>query len=239
MLKCRTYRLNKEIGRRSEDAFACNRTIGRFALSDGASTSYAGRAWARAPCWQFMRDPDCGGDWLSAARIRFLNSVAIPSDDWSAAMAFDRGSFATFLGFTVLADRISGYAVGDTVLFVLDPDGYVRWWPSFSPEDFHRDPILLASQQGLSLFLETEEDFWKAQIDFAVKPDSPPLVKVIAATDAIAAWVMGNGDNGAIYSRLKALVNLTSNGQFGDFVQQEKAAGSLKIDDYTVMIIEP
>ena len=78
MLMTRIYRAGKEAGRRSEDAFACNRTVGRFALSDGASTSYAGRAWARALCWQFMRDPDFGADWLLAARTRFSGLCYCP-----------------------------------------------------------------------------------------------------------------------------------------------------------------
>jgi hypothetical protein len=239
MFKPRLYRARKEVGRRSEDAFACNRTVGRFVLSDGASTSYAGRAWARALCWQFMCDPNFGADWLQAARMRFSDTVSVPDDDWSAVMASERGSFATFLGFTVLPNGIQGYAVGDSVLFIIDRQDCVHWIPCLCPGDFAKDPILLSTHRGLGMFAETEGDFDESRIDFAVESGTISQVRALAMTDAVAAWAIGTGEKTEILDRLTTLIQLTSNSQFGDFVRTERAAGSLKTDDCTVMILEP
>jgi hypothetical protein len=232
MLKPRIYWVGKEGGRRSEDAFAWSGAVGRFALSDGASTSYAGRAWARALCWQFMRDPDFGADWLSAARIRFRDTVVISEDeDWSASMAFERGSFATFLGFTVLPDRIQGYAIGDTVLFIFDEEGRVHWLPPLSPEEFGEDPILLSTHASLPT--EAKGGAPSTEFDFPQR-----ALKAIAATDALAAWTVGDGDENGILGRLNFLADLKSNSEFRDFVHDARAKRSLKIDDCTLMIVE-
>jgi hypothetical protein len=238
MFKTRLYRVSKGAGRRSEDAFACNREIGRFALSDGASTSYASRAWARALCWQFMRDPDFGPDWLQAARVRFSDSVTITDDDWSATMAFDRGSFATFLGFTILPDCIQGYAIGDSILFIIDQHGSPHWFPALGPEDFARDPVLLSTRVGLGSFVETEDEFINHRIEFTLEAGTTFRAKAIATTDALAAWAIGNGDKANLIANLTTLTEIASNSGFHDFVQCERAAGSLRIDDCTLMIIE-
>ena len=170
---------------------------------------------------------------LANSRSRsFFRFCHVPDEDWSAAMAFERGSFATFLAFTVLPERIHGYAVGDSVLFIFDEEGCVQWLPPLLPDEFGKDPTLLATCRGLSFFAESEEDFTSARIDVLRGPDKFARIKAIAATDALAAWAVGNGDKKEVLRRLTSLIDLRSNFQFQDFVQRERAARSMKKDNY-------
>jgi hypothetical protein len=163
--------------------------------------------------------------------------VVSADDDWSAAAAFDRGSFATFLGFTTVdPDRIYGYAVGDSVLFIVDEEGCVRWLPHLLPEDFGKDPPLLSTHAGSPL--EHKVELKSHRIEFPRSLKYPDRLKIIAATDAMAAWAVGDGDKKGVLSRLNMLVELRSNREFGDFVQSARATRTIKVDDCTLMVVE-
>jgi hypothetical protein len=239
MQKPRILRAVKEVGRRNEDAFAWNQAACRFVLSDGASTSYAGRAWARALCWQFMRDPEFGSEWLGAARSRFWQSVVpAPADDWSAPLAFERGSFATFLGVTILPECIIGHAVGDSVLFVVDGEKTVRQFPLMDSPDFKRDPVLLGSHPGVGLFDESDEGFCTGRIRLDIDVAKRETIRLIAATDAIAEWLVGEGSEQGLLERLVHVSEIKSTSQFHEFVGKARSSGTMRRDDCTVLVVE-
>jgi hypothetical protein len=222
----------KRRGWRNEDAFAWNLDAQRYAVSDGASTSFAGRAWAMALCRQYKRDPDIRPGWLDHARTDFRDALKISEDDWSAAEAFDRGSFATFLGLSILEEQLHVFAVGDTVLFVLDGEERLDCFPPVSPETFVSDPVLLSSHGNRPSFEETDENFGAAKSDCQAGPH------ILIATDALAAWIVGDGGPSRIRERALLLTRMEKSAAFREFVEQQRANGRMRIDDTTLLIIQ-
>jgi hypothetical protein len=230
--KPRVFRVAKRVGWRNEDAFVWDLDTHRYAVSDGASTSFAGRAWAMALCRQFKRDPDIRAEWLEHARTDFRDTLKISEDDWSAAEAFERGSFATFLALSILDDQLRVFAVGDTVLFVLDGEQRIECFPTVSPETFASDPILLSSHRNRISFDETDESLALAA------SECPDGSLILIATDALAAWIVGDGGHSEMHKRARRLAAFRQSTAFRDFVEQERSEGGMRVDDTTLLIIQ-
>ena len=191
VLAQRAFTRAKESGRPCEDVILGCRRHGRYAVSDGASVSYDSRGWARALCRQFLTDVNPRAEWLRAARERFRTRSAPAADDWAAAHAAARGSFATLLGIAITGPQIIVHAIGDTVLFVVAPDGTVTMVPEMTRAAFRADPVLLCSRAGRSAFADTDAAFAAAQC-FISRPEGGwGGTRLLAMTDALAEWVAG------------------------------------------------
>ena len=83
----------------NEDAFAIDRRRGLIALSDGASESYDSATWAKALVEQFVSNPHFDATWLHAACARYGAAYDRETLRWSAQAAYDKGSYATLIGF--------------------------------------------------------------------------------------------------------------------------------------------
>jgi hypothetical protein len=231
----KAFTRGKEFGRPCEDYVLGWQTQARYALCDGASISYDSRGWARALCWRFMRDPYFGPDWLEVVRMRFSATSAPPSDDWSAAHAFDRGSFASFLGFTITPQLIKIHAVGDTVLFVIRPNERIVMIPDIKSEDFGRDPILLCSRPNRSAFPDDDEAFEMA----TYLVDAPALgwagTRLVAVSDALAEWIARSQDDVGKIAKLSELSGISDRKEFLDWVLKAVADRRVRNDDCTVL----
>lgn len=227
----------KEPGRPCEDVVLGRPKHGRFALSDGASISFDSRGWARALCWQFMHDTNVGPEWLDRARARFAARSAPPEDDWAAAHAADRGSFATFLGVTVTDARLVVHAIGDTVLFVIGPDAQLAMFPAMAPDDFSGEPLLLCSLAGRGAFQDTDEAFSDAQFTVEAPPGGWGGTRLVAATDALADWIVRAGGPADQLAGLEQLAAQKDRAGFEDWAAQAIADGRLRRDDCAVLVI--
>jgi hypothetical protein len=82
-----------------EDAAAGDPAVGRFAVADGASESFAAGEWARFLVDAFVhRGPM--RDWLAGPREDWAKAVAGQAMSWYAEEKLTVGGHATFLGST-------------------------------------------------------------------------------------------------------------------------------------------
>ncbi len=234
----RAFTLAKEAGRTCEDFILGCRLHGRYAVSDGASVSYDSRGWARALCRQFLADVNPPGTaWLRAARDRFGAGAAAPVDDWAAAHATERGSFATFLGIAITGPQIVVHAIGDTVLFVITPDGELAMFPDLPPEAFRHDPALLCSRPGRSAFDDSDDAFAASVFTLPVPARGWAGTRLLAMTDALAEWVAGAAAAGARRQRLDELAGLLDGEAFRLWAGAAIAAGQVRRDDCALLTI--
>ena len=227
----------KEAGRPCEDVYLRWPRLGRFALSDGASISYDSRGWARALCRQFMSDIYLGPVWLERARERFAARSTPTKDDWSAILASDRGSYATFLGLTITASGLVVHAIGDTVLFVVQPDSQLTMYPQLSKADFANEPVLLCSIAGRGAFPDTEDAFAERHFTLPAPGGGWFGTKLVAVTDAIAEWVVHAEGTANRIERLEELVRHRDRDAFDVWVAEAIAIGDLRRDDCSVLVI--
>lgn len=227
----------KEAERLCEDVVLGWPRLGRFALSDGASISYDSRGWARTLCWQFMRSINVGPDWLEHARARFAARSTPAENDWAAILASDRGSYATFLGLTVTASGLVVHAIGDTVLFVVQPESQLTIYPQLSHADFVGEPVLLCSVAGRGAFPDTEDAFSDRQFTLPAPSGGWPGSKLIAVTDALAEWVVRVEGSAGQIERLEELTRHQDRASFDAWVTEAIAVGDLRRDDCSVLVI--
>ena len=233
----RAFTRPKEEGRACEDVILGCRARGCYAVSDGASVSYDSRGWARALCRQFVADARPGVDWLYQARDRFAARSAPAADDWAAAHAADRGSFATFLGIAISESRIVVHAIGDTALFVIATDGAIRMIPELAGEDFRRDPVLLCSHPWRGAFDDTDAAFAAAEITLDAPPDGWAGTRLLAMTDALAEFVANAADAAGQLARLEEMARPQNGESFCQWAGEAIAAGRIRHDDCALLTL--
>jgi hypothetical protein len=184
-----------------------------------------------------MRDINVGPDWLDRARARFAARCTPAKDDWAAIMASDRGSYATFLGLSVTASGIVVHAIGDTVLFAVQPDSQLTIYPHFSHADFTGEPVLLCSVAGRGAFPDTEDAFFDRQLTLPAPRGGWPSTTLIAMTDALAEWVIRVGGNVERIERLEELARHQDRASFNAWVANAIAIGDLRRDDCSLLVI--
>jgi hypothetical protein len=237
MRRGRAFRRAKEPGRPCEDMVLCWSREGRLAVSDGASVSYDSRKWAWSLCRTFIRNTNFGIDWLSSARAQFADRFGPPADDWAASHAWDRGSFATFLGITLTQERLVAHGVGDTILFVV-AGSKIQIWPEVEADDFSASPALLCSHPGRSAFNDTESAFDKATQIVDAPTGGWGGTRLIVATDALAEWVIRAVTPDERLSRLDSISSHVDHAEFAGWVSDAISAGDVRRDDCAVVVVE-
>lgn len=234
----RAFTRAKEAGRACEDFILGCRVHGRYAVSDGASVSYDSRGWARTLCRQFLADANPpGAGWLWAARDRFAAAATAPADDWAAAHAAERGSFATFLGIAITGPQIVVHAIGDTALFVITADGGLAMLPDLAPEAFRHDPALLCSRPGRSAFDDSDAAFAAAVFTLPVPAAGWAGTRLLAMTDALAEWVAGAADAAERRRRLEEMATPQDGAAFDLWAGEAIASGQVRRDDCALLTL--
>ncbi len=234
-MRRRFFCRSKEKDRPSDDAVAALRQQGVYALADGASSSYAGGIWARELVRHYVHVPVVELAWLDAVRRRFYARAKPDNSDWLGEIAFDKGSHSTLLGFTLQQNGINGFALGDTILFVVAPSGATRHFPQIEPKDFDDDPVLLSSHARRGAFAETEDAFEKHRFELPAPAEGWEGWRIIAMTDALALWVI----RGGIETPLAELCAIATKQAFNDLIAAMIDAKEMNYDDATLLIIEP
>lgn len=208
----------------NEDASACAKGRGVFAVSDGASESFASRRWARILVDRYLRQPAIDDAWLAEAIATYRTAFDRSAMSWSAQAAFDRGSFATLLGLRFDPTGVSVLAIGDS-LAVLVEDGRIReTFPYDEPEQFRANPLLLSTIHDRNAAILSG--------DFATHWPLKSGSRLYCMTDAIGAWLLSNRQ-----PRLAALQSLRTHADFVDLVEAARADGTMRRDDTTLLVI--
>jgi hypothetical protein len=209
-----------------EDAVAGDPGVGRFAIADGASESFAAGDWARLLVAAFVEHgPD--GDWLAGPRSAWSQAAAGQAVSWYAEEKLTAGGHATFLGLTIRrADggvEWEAVAVGDACLFHVVAGACLSSFPLDRPADFNMSPVLLGSKSGPTV--------WKT-----ARGILRPGEAILLATDALAHCLLTSADEGHFVG--DGLLGMDEDDDFALWVAVQRADGRLRNDDVSMGIVE-
>lgn len=208
----------------NEDATACAPKKHIYAVSDGASESFASRQWARILVASYTRRPIVNETWLARAIAVYHRNFDRAGMSWSAQAAFDRGSFATLLGLQFDLAGVSIVGIGDS-LAVLDDGAEIRaTFPYSKPEQFRANPLLLSTihDRNATILGANFTTHW--QIDDASR--------LFCMTDAMGAWLLSDR-----IGRMPLLRALQTRAEFVSLVEDARADGTMRRDDTTLLVI--
>lgn len=212
--------------RLNEDATACAIVKAIYAVSDGASESFASRRWARVLVSRYARQPIIDEAWLARAISAYNAAFERAAMSWSAQAAFDRGSFATLLGLRFDRSGVSVLGIGDS-LAVLDDGAEIRaTFPYTEAAQFRANPLLLSTihDRNAAILGADFSTHWRLD-----RVDSP---KLFCMTDALGAWLLA-----ARAERIARLRALRTRAEFVAMVEDARADGTMRRDDTTLLVI--
>lgn len=230
--RLQTFTVEKHSDSPNEDQ-SCESSAGLTnALSDGASVSFDSGVWAAILARRFAENPAVSRDWIQAAVAEYSAAHDRETMPWMQQAAFDRGSFATLLGIELLPDRRSArvFAIGDTILAFIDSGKVVRTIPYVQPEEFDHSPQLLSTNPLENRWLD-EDAILSAWYDLNISSHDAPTLLLM--TDALGRWFLERPDP----ARVATLLNIRDEKTFREFVEAERAAGRLRRDDTTLVVI--
>lgn len=225
----------KRDGEQNEDRFRFDEARLCFALSDGASVSYDSATWAESLCCKYVENPAFDAEWVSDAVADYNRTVDREALSWMKQAAFDRGSFASLLGVHLNLDlsTIEIRAIGDTNIFVLENGELTDSFPVKYVEQFSNSPDLICTVGSENAYLTTDVLTASCMtVDMKQRMDADVL-SLLMATDALSAWAMAEPTN----DRLIKLFSVMDENQLKELVSTERANGSLKVDDTTLITI--
>jgi hypothetical protein len=209
-----------------EDAVAGDPTIGRFAIADGASESYASGDWARLLVDAFIEHGP-SEDWLNAPQTAWKEQAVGSAVSWYAEEKFTRGGHATFLGLSIQIDDDAAtweaIAVGDACLFVMSHAALLTSFPLNRSSEFSSTPVLVGSR-GAS-------PDWKRDRGTLQAGDV-----ILIATDAVAQCLLESAESRTFIG--PDLRGMEHEDDFALWVAASRAAGRLRNDDVALGVIE-
>jgi len=242
ILRCR----KREKGRAySEDAAGGDALRGVFAVADGAGTGSYARQWASVLVDYAVNTPlrsDAPAEvsrWLNRARRRFVEVVP-PVDPMSVPphqrATLQRGAFATFhqIRFRLMdvhGQRLAAQclSLGDTCVFLRRAgSNQTEMHPEKIDLDFDRAPHLMTTSAAeFNPYVRTVEAC--ELVDLYVGD------RLIAATDAVARWIVAHRDDGVA---LDELLSIPNDERWRDWVEARRDARTIGNDDCTLMLLQ-
>jgi hypothetical protein len=223
-----------------EDAYNYSADAAVAAISDGVSSAYRSRHWARLLVQTFVESPPSGPgrlealDLVNRASAAWHASISWPDLDTRERAAASRGSAATLLGLRLEEpgpEMRSGkwwcMAMGDSCLFHIANGHLVNAVPVSSSVDYSRRPPLLYTQPDL-----TERDISSLVLAQGTWHGGDTFFLL---TDAIARWFLSQVERG-----LKPWETLAAQDErsFRSFVDQQWDRRLMRPDDVTVVILD-
>ena len=236
-----------------EDAWAIDDSAGRAALSDGASSAFMAREWARTVTSRYLDDPPEVNHgsfvrWVGRATQQWRDGAehaggaqAGADGAWWAGESEKRGSFATLVGVSAepgeptpggrgIPLAYSAVAVGDSCMVHLSQAGE-RWkriaaFPIDDPASFGKHPELVASTGA-----RTDGSFpvLRAVAGQLIAGDA-----LLLMSDALAEFALGAESGGAEQSVWDWLMSVGQE-EFARGVVRARGASRIEDDDTTLV----
>jgi hypothetical protein len=215
-------------GSGNEDCFAASEEHQLFALSDGASESYDSGLWSKLLCLQWIVG---GGEASKAslyARIRDYTDACQPDAlSWSKRAAFERGSYATFLGVRQRRGMVQVLSFGDSLAVWHQGERTVSF-PYCRAEQFDERPLCLST-----VATRNSPALDATRTSFTSWPMEPGS-RLLLMTDALGRWLLSQSD---VPQACKRLIEVSEIGEFARFVLHERQSGGMKRDDTTLAVL--
>jgi hypothetical protein len=209
-----------------EDAAAGDPAVGRFAVADGASESFAAGEWARLLCEAFVEGGSVG-DWLASPREAWKRAAGDGAMSWYVEEKLSAGGHATFLGVTTRTTdggvEWEAVAVGDACLLHVAAGACLSSFPLDRSSEFTASPTLVSSRSGVPS--------WKT-----TRGTLRPGEALLLATDALAQCLLTSAEERAFAG--DGLLGMDEDDDFALWVAVQRAAGKLRNDDVAVGILE-
>ena len=220
-----------------EDSYDIRIADGRLALSDGASESFDSRTWARIVTSQFVEDPALSTSWLDNCIKKYAEHFDVQALSWSKQASFNRGSYATLLGVEIFPEKraIDVMAVGDTICAVIENESLIATFPYGGHEQFQQRHEIFSTLSSHNSFVSDAEFYSKHFRTFSVGLDC--RATLLCMTDALGEWALRNHAEGA--PQWSLLLSISAASELEELVMIERAAKRMRIDDVTLMHIDP
>jgi hypothetical protein len=218
-----------------------------FAVSDGATSSPDSRSWAYILVGEsqtFGSERKKFLEGLPALKLKwkakweeYKSHQLTTTSDWFVEQSLERPNAATFCSITFEADSTHGgcglkwkaLAIGDSCLFHFRAGELVLSFPLDDVAGFTDHPTLVRSCGDANNFGADDNNITEKD-GTALRGDT-----FVLATDAIAEWILAHVDNNNDYQR--KILQLSRDSDFEKLVLDERAAGRLKDDDSTLVVI--
>jgi hypothetical protein len=220
-----------------EDSYDIRIADGRLALSDGASESFDSRTWARIVTSQFVEDPALNISWLDNCIKKYADQFDVQALSWSKQASFNRGSYATLLGVEIFPEKraMDVMAVGDTICAVIENGTLIETFPYTGHEQFQQRPEIFSTLSSNNSFVSDADFYSKHFRTFPV--GSHCKTALLCMTDALGEWALRSHAKGA--PQWSLLLSISSTSELEELVTTERAAKRMRIDDVTLMHIDP
>lgn len=220
----------------SEDAVAYTTDPDRFALADGASTTFDPGSWAEKLAESFVERPSRFHGPMPHTRVSYLGllrklELKLKDLPWYAReKARRRGSAATLVGLEIGHDEDTprgwrAIAVGDSVLLQVRKGRLQTAFPLQHPSQFGATPPLISTDP------EYNKDSLKHLRSETGKCGSGDLF--LLASDALGEWLLKRADDTPDWRRL--IKGLEEN--FEARIPALQEAGHMELDDATLATI--
>ncbi len=239
---------------RCQDFYSADPENGRYAVTDGVSSSFLPRPWASIIARAAVKVPEafsseasfagwlkgCAASWQAWVTERWLPGIRaqqaqrgeVPAD--YAEMIQQKGAQTTLILCALApgngATQVDLIAVGDAVACHARP-GAEGWellaaFPIADPAHFGVQPATLPTRDSDA----ERERAWREvrRLTLAAQPGD----RILLATDTLAEWLLRDPAE-----RLGELDALTDDAAFVALLAREREQGHMKDDDMTVMII--
>lgn len=218
-----------------EDAFQIDVKEEKLAISDGASESFDSKTWAQILVSMFIQFPEISTKWLSEVIQKYNAQFDISSLSWSKYAAFERGSFATFIGIESFPvhNSIDILSIGDSLAVLLNGTNFIDSFPYNSPHHFQQRPELLSTNHLYNEFINNVDFFTRHFRTWDLKLlDQPAL---LCMTDALGEWALKMEQGGT--PQWATLLSVTDVKHLESIILNERKQGRMRVDDVTLIII--
>ena len=220
-----------------EDSYDIRTLECRIALSDGASESFDSRTWARIITSRFVDNPEMDASWLEMCVLQYAVQFDVQSLSWSKQASFSRGSYATLLGVECFAEQktIDVLAIGDSICAILENESLAATFPYDRHEQFQQRPEILSTLALNNTFVSESGFYAKHFKTFPIRTES--RTSLLCMTDALGEWALRGQADGE--PRWSLLLSITNPSELEELVLRERAAKRMRIDDVTLLHIDP
>jgi hypothetical protein len=256
-----TFAKGNESVARSQDAFALDNDLRRYAVTDGVSRSFLPSYWARILSTHFVHQGqgvedeayfaewlrECNNEWeqraqqwIEQAEKRRQEQGLINATEWQQHITL--GAQATLIGCTLLPAAKNGgthiqvTAIGDANFFLVRHTHNGTWeyaaYPYTDPAAFGTTPNALATAAVNSPKRLQRTWSWIGKQTFEGQRGD----YIVLATDAIAKWLLQQLQSGQEDWRCLLDPNTTSS-TLGRLIFMERATRRLEDDDVTVLVV--
>lgn len=220
-----------------EDSYDIRTPEGRIALSDGASESFDSRTWARIITSRFVDTPEMDASWLEKCVDQYAEQYDVQALSWSKQASFSRGSYATLLGIECFSEQktIDALAIGDSICAILENENLTATFPYDRHEQFQQRPEILSTLSFNNAFVSESDFYAKHFKTFPINTDKKTTI--LCMTDALGEWALRGQADGE--PRWSLLMSLTNSNELEDLVLRERSAKRMRVDDVTLLHIDP